>query len=96
MKKFLDSINNTLDAGEPVVLVGVIASSGSTPRGAGAMMAVFPGGGSAGTIGGGAVEYEAQKQAALMFDTKQSRIASYTLDKSDVADLGMICGGCLC
>ena len=57
------------------------------------MMAVFGDGDSAGTIGGGAVEFEAQKQAALMFNSKQSHIASYTLAKSDVADLGMICGG---
>ena len=91
MKKLLDSIISELTADKPVVLVGVIASSGSTPRGAGAMMAVFVGGGSEGTIGGGAVEYEAQKQAAHMFDSKQSHIASYTLAKNDVADLGMIC-----
>ena len=77
----------------PVVLVGVIASSGSTPRGAGATMAVFKSGKSEGTIGGGAVEYEAQKQAALMFDSMESHITSYTLAKNDVADLGMICGG---
>ena len=78
---------------EPVVLVSVIASSGSTPRGAGALMAVFRDGTSSGTIGGGAVEYEAQKHAAGLFDAKSSHIASYTLSKNDVADLGMICGG---
>jgi len=93
LKTLLDSIITALNAKQPVVLVSVIASSGSTPRGAGAMMAVFKSGAAAGTIGGGAVEYEASVQALQMFDTKQSRIASYTLDKSDVADLGMICGG---
>ena len=93
MKKLFDSIITSLTVNQPVVLVSVIASSGSTPRGAGAMMAVFPGGGSAGTIGGGAVEYEAQKQAALMFNSKSPHITSYTLTKFDVADLGMICGG---
>ena len=93
MKKLLDSIISELESGRPVVLVSVIASSGSTPRGAGAMMAVFGDGSSAGTIGGGAVEYEAQKQAALMFGSKSPFINSYTLAKNDVADLGMICGG---
>ena len=109
MKKLLDSIVESLKKNQPVVLVSVIASSGSTPRGAGAMMAVFPlnkadsattgmSAGepatlSTGTIGGGAVEYEAIRQATLMFDTKHSRISSYSLDRSDVADLGMICGG---
>ena len=93
MKKLLDSIIAALGAMRPVVIVSVIASSGSTPRGAGAMMAVFTDGATTGTIGGGAVEYEATKQAAIMFDTKKSQIASYTLAKNDVADLGMICGG---
>jgi len=93
MKQLLDSITKRLETGEPVVMVSVIASSGSTPRGAGAMMAVFADGGFAGTIGGGAVEYEAQKQAGAMFDSKESHISSYTLAKNDVADLGMICGG---
>ena len=93
MKKLLDSIVSELESGRPVVLVSVIASSGSTPRGAGAMMAVFADSSSTGTIGGGAVEYEAQKQAALMFDSKSPYINSYTLAKNDVADLGMICGG---
>ncbi|MCL1835103.1 MAG: XdhC family protein [Oscillospiraceae bacterium] len=93
MKNLLDSIINALDSGQPVALVGVIASSGSTPRGAGALMAVFADGRTAGTIGGGAVEYEAAGQAMKLFDTKESRIASYSLSRNDVADLGMICGG---
>ena len=93
MKKLLDSIIKSLEADRPVVLVSIVANSGSTPRGAGAMMAVFPGGGSAGTIGGGAVEYEAQKQAVMILESKQTRINPHTLTKYDVADLGMICGG---
>ena len=93
MKKLLDSIVASLESRQPVVLVSVIASSGSTPRGAGATMAVFTDSSSCGTIGGGAVEYEAVRQAATMFGTKESRIAAYVLDRNDVADLGMICGG---
>ena len=93
MKKLLDSVVSALGSGRPVVLAGVIASSGSTPRGAGALMAVFGDGTSAGTIGGGAVEYEAQKQAAAMFGSKQPRLSQYVLEKNEVADLGMICGG---
>jgi len=93
VKKLLDSVIAALEAQQSVVLVSVIASSGSTPRGAGAMMAVLNDGTSSGTIGGGAVEYEAQKHAVRLFDGKSSHIASYTLDNNDVADLGMICGG---
>ena len=93
MKNLLDSIITNLAGSQPVMLVSVVASSGSTPRNAGAMMAVFPDGRSVGTIGGGAVEFEAQQQALRMLDSKDSQLNSYTLTSYDVADLGMICGG---
>lgn len=92
MKKLLTEINKAL-AAEPIVLVSVIAGSGSTPRGAGAMMLVRRDGRIAGTIGGGAVEFAAQKEAARIFEEKRSRTIGYNLAPNDVADLGMICGG---
>lgn len=93
MKKLTESIIKELEKGGAMVIVNIIASSGSTPRGAGATMAVFEDGRSEGTIGGGAVEYEAQKQARNILTEKSSRMASYRLAPNDVADLGMICGG---
>lgn len=75
------------------MLVSITAASGSVPRGAGAMMAVLTDGTSVGTIGGGNVEYEAQKRAAEMLAQGKSGTCSYVLSKSDVAGLGMICGG---
>ena len=64
MREFFREIVHALEEGRPVELVSIAASDGSTPRGAGAMMAVFPGGGIAGTIGGGNVEFECQRLAA--------------------------------
>lgn len=93
MRKLVDSILEKLETGSAMVLVSIIASSGSTPRGAGATMAVFEDGRSEGTIGGGAVEYEAQQQAKRILKEKTSKMASYRLESNDVADLGMICGG---
>ena len=93
MKKLFETVAKNVKDGHALVLVNVIASSGSTPRGAGATMLVFKDGHSEGTIGGGAVEYEAQKQAARLFKEKNSKLLSYTLKPNDVADLGMICGG---
>ena len=55
MKKLLAVLEQVLSAGQDAVLVTVIASSGSTPRGAGARMLVTDRGWAAGTIGGGAV-----------------------------------------
>jgi xanthine dehydrogenase accessory factor len=90
MKKILDRI---ISAGEPVMLVSVTASSGSVPRGAGAMMAVTADGTSVGTIGGGRVEFEAQKKAVEMLAEGRGGSHAYILAKNDVEDLGMICGG---
>ena len=64
MREFFREIVHALEEGRPVELVSIAASDGSTPRGAGAMMAVFPGGGITGTIGGGNVEFECQRLAA--------------------------------
>ena len=50
MREFFREIVHALEAGGPVALVSVVSSEGSTPRGAGAMLAVFPGGAIAGTI----------------------------------------------
>ena len=56
MKALFTSMLQALAQGEGVVLCSILASSGSTPRGAGAKMAVFADGHTVGTIGGGAVE----------------------------------------
>jgi len=93
MKKLFQKMHERLASGESVVLVSVVASSGSTPRGSGARMVVFANGESFGTIGGGAVEYEAQKLAKEVLESKQSYTKGFILSPNQVADLGMVCGG---
>ena len=56
MRNMLKTIKSRLEHGQALVLVTVIASSGATPRGAGARMLVGVEGRICGTIGGGAVE----------------------------------------
>ena len=93
LKNLFTEALRALRENRAVMWVTVIASSGSTPRGAGAMMFVFDDGASLGTIGGGAVEYAAQKRAAELLIDGRSESVGYVLNKSDVANLGMICGG---
>ncbi len=93
MRNMLKTIKNKLEHGEPLVLVTVIASSGATPRGAGARMLVGKEGRICGTIGGGAVEYRSQQIAAKVLEDKTSLGHDFTLTKDDVQNLGMICGG---
>lgn len=93
MKQRIESIIRALEEKKALILVSVLASSGSTPRGAGAMMLVFEDGHAEGTIGGGAVEYAAQQHARELLEKKSSDTVGYSLKKDDVASLGMICGG---
>lgn len=57
------------------------------------MMAVFPGGRSTGTVGGGNVEYEAQKLCAELLEEKQDALRRFRFVQGDAASLGMVCGG---
>ena len=93
MKQLFDMLRDVLRRGEDAVLVTIVASSGSAPRGAGARMLVSAKGRLCGTIGGGAVEYKSEQLAAEILRTKRSRQEHFHLFKNDVADLGMVCGG---
>ncbi len=93
MKQRIETMIRTLEQHQPLILVSILASSGSTPRGAGAMMLVFGDGHAEGTIGGGAVEYAAQQHARKLLEQKTSDTVGYSLKKDDVANLGMVCGG---
>ena len=92
MREFFRTMVHHLEAGEPVILVSLLSSSGSTPRGAGAMMACFPGG-SAGTLGGGTVEFTAQNLAKELLVSRENALRSYRFTPGDAASLGMVCGG---
>ena len=93
MRNMLKTIKNKLEHGQSLVLVTVIASSGATPRGAGARMLIGREGRICGTIGGGAVEYRSEQIAAQVLETKTSLGHDFTLTRDDVQNLGMICGG---
>lgn len=93
MKDLYSAVYEQIQASQSVVLVTVIASSGSIPRGAGAKMAVFEDGRTKGTIGGGALEYKAQQMAKTTLAEKQAHTQQFQLAPNQVADLGMVCGG---
>ncbi len=93
MKQLFEKLLAAMTQGRDAVLVTVAASSGSTPRGAGARMLVTAAGREHGTIGGGMVEYRAQQVAGEVLRARNSRAEDFVLRKSEVRDLGMICGG---
>lgn len=93
MEGLFASIIDALSRGDDVVLCSVIASSGSTPRGSGAKMAVFPDGSAQGTIGGGAVEFECIKLARKALKERSAFCHGFNLSPNQTSDIGMICGG---
>lgn len=93
MKQLFTEMKKRLEGGESLVLVTVVASSGSTPRGAGARMLVGKEGRIYGTIGGGMVEHRSISLAMEAASRQSSMTKQFTLKKNEVEDLGMVCGG---
>ena len=79
MKKWLAELVRQMEAGEDLALVTVTASSGATPRGAGARMLVGSRGRICGTIGGGPVEYRSEALATELLAKKQSAETEFSL-----------------
>ena len=82
----LDALTDALEAHGPLVRVVVAEARGSAPRDAGAAMLVGPEGRIAGTIGGGALEFEAIEKARGLTGP---RVETRALGP----DLGQCCGG---
>lgn len=92
-KGLLRVLGELAGRGEGIALVTVIATRGSTPRKAGAAMAVDRAGRIWGTIGGGCGEDEARRRALIALDDKKSSRHEIRLDNTVAADDGMACGG---
>ncbi len=93
MKHIIDAMLEALERGESLVLCSILSASGSSPRGAGAKMVVFADGHTVGTVGGGAVEYVAAQEAMEVLRNGETRMRAFSLSQSQVASIGMICGG---
>ena len=93
MDQILRALQEALEGSEDTILATVTASSGATPRGAGARMLVGKTGRLAGTVGGGAVEYQSIAIAQKAIEEERSNIHQFILTKNQIEDIGMICGG---
>ena len=93
MRELIRTVVHALEHGRSVELVGVVEASGSTPRGAGAMLAVFPNGMPIGTVGGGNVEFEAINLAKELLARGENALRQFRFVQGDAASLGMVCGG---
>ena len=77
---------------EPKAIVTVIETKGSTPRGAGAKMAVSPLGKVTGSIGGGCSEAAVIQDAVRIIGTGRYQIVDIDLTGEVAESDGMVCG----
>lgn len=89
MARIFSEIVRELNCGRKAFLLTILDAHGSVPRGKGTMMAAFTHG-SAGTIGGGALEKMAVDAARILTGDK---IETFSLTSDDASRLGMVCGG---
>ncbi len=95
MKALFEEALRRLEAGENLAMVSVVSSNGSTPRGPGARMLVGPNGYVHGTVGGGAIEYEAIQLGQPMAMQGDCFTRTFVLRNEEAAQLGMVCGGAM-
>ena len=93
MDDLIEKLLQKLESGTAAELVSVVEASGSTPRGAGAMLAVFADGDMIGTVGGGNVEFEATNLARELVARGENALRHFRFVQGDAASLGMVCGG---
>ena len=82
-----------LKAGVPVLLVSILSSDGSSPRGRGAMMLCDSDGLLCGSVGGGALEARCLELAAADLAEGASCVREFTLGSASAELPQMLCGG---
>ena len=94
MTEMLHEICRALLNGQELAVAAIISDKGSTPRGSGSKMVVYPNGDISGTIGGGAVEGDVIQRALRLFETRGAEIVSYDLTReTSIEQMDLICGG---
>ncbi|MGA8205693.1 MAG: xanthine dehydrogenase accessory protein XdhC [Woeseiaceae bacterium] len=88
MNEWIDELSDLTAGGEPAVLVTVAGIRGSAPREVGAKMVVTKDF-TAGTIGGGQLEYQCTRIACGLFDGTTPELRKFPLG----AAMGQCCGG---
>jgi xanthine dehydrogenase accessory factor len=82
-----------IDGGHPLAVALVLAATGSTPQRAGAKAVIDATGYIWGTVGGGAVEAEAQRVAVEACWSQRPVVFDFHMEGGDAAEAGAICGG---
>jgi len=93
MSHFFQDLVECMDAGRRAVIARIIRQVGSAPRTIGTKCIFFEDGSLQGTIGGGALEFQASTAAKDVLADDRSAILKFQLTGKEVAQTDMLCGG---
>ncbi len=93
MNDILDDLRRWRGQGRRVAIARVIDVDGSSPRPAGAAMAVSEDGEVAGSVSGGCVEGAVVATALEVLETGERRIETYGYSDDEAFSVGLTCGG---
>lgn len=97
MKKLYEKIFEISKNNQKAVVVTIVETKGHSPADAGAKMIFTANEEKYGTVGGGALEFNAEKQCKELLKTGQNLLKTYILDTKDLHHkhelLNMACGG---
>src|SRR5437763_12456926 len=93
MREILDRVEEWRTRGERVAVATVLATGGSTPRPAGAKMAVTAHGDVVGSISGGCVDTDVIEHAMEVLRSGRPQIVEYGYSPDMTWEVGLMCGG---
>ncbi|MCF0136216.1 MAG: XdhC family protein [Lachnospiraceae bacterium] len=93
MQTLFNTILSSMESGRDLVLVSLVKTEGSTPRGAGAHMLVGREGRILGTVGGGPLEGLALARCREVLVQRRSVLETMVLREDIPKGIGAVCGG---
>jgi len=93
MRDILSDLDRWREDNKSIALATVIQTWGSSPRGAGAKMALTPDGKITGSVSGGCVEGTVFEAGVETLKTKQPQLLHFGVADETAWDVGLACGG---
>ncbi len=93
MRELLSDLQSWRGRGEAIALATVVKTWGSSPRPAGAKMAVNERGEMTGSVSGGCVENAVIEEARNVLKTGQAKLLVFGVADEQAWEVGLACGG---
>jgi xanthine dehydrogenase accessory factor len=93
MRDVVETIEQWQSQGQPVALATVVQTWGSSPRQAGAKMALTPGGQMTGSVSGGCVEGAVYDEGVAALKSGAAKLLHFGVADETAWEVGLACGG---